>query len=90
MNAMEHYVTHGVGLVFYFFLLWVCLQLAYASWGCKWATEKWIAMVNTRFMQQLRIKWLSAFLVIVVSAQILLVVSMLGISAYTGNPITYK
>ncbi len=87
---MDNYVTHGAGLVLYFFLLWVCLQLAYASWGCKRATEKWIAMVNTPFMQRLRIKWLSTFLVIVVSAQILLVISMLGISAYTGNPIRFK
>ncbi len=87
---MDNYVTHGVGLVFYFFVLWVCLQMAYASWGSKRATAKWIAMVNTPFMRWLRIKWVSAILVVVVSAQILLVVSMLGISAYTGKPITFR
>ncbi len=87
---MDHYLTHGVGLVFYFFVLWVCLQMAYASWGSRRATAKWIAMVNTPFMRRIHIKWISALLVVVVSAQILLVVSMLGISAYTGNPITFK
>ena len=86
---MEHYVTHGVGLVFYFFLMWLSLQMAYASWGSRRATGKWIALVNTPFMRLIRIKWISALLVIVIAAQIVLVVSMLGISAYTGRPITF-
>ena len=87
---MDNYVTHGVGLVFYFFILWVFLQLAYAAWGSKRATEKWIALVRTTFMQRIGIKWISAILVVVISLQILLVVTMLGISAYTGKPITFK
>lgn len=86
---MDNYVVHGMGLVFYFFLLWLFLQLAYASWGSKRAKEKWLLFVSTPFMQLIRIKWLSLFLVIAVSLQIVLVVSMLAISSYTGRPIVF-
>ena len=87
---MDNYLVHGIGLVFYFFMLWLSLQLAYASWGSKRAGNQWIALVNTAFMQKIRIKWLSALLVVLISAQILLVVGMLGISAYTGRPISFE
>lgn len=87
---MDNYFTHGVGLVFYFFVLWVFLQLAYASWGCKRASAKWTALVSTPFMQLIGIRWISAILVIVISLQIMLVVTMLGVSAYTGKPITFE
>jgi hypothetical protein len=86
---MDNYLVNGIGLVFYFYILWLLLQLAYASWGSRRAKAKWIALVRTPFMQIIGIKWLSAFLVVVVSLQIILVVSMLGISAYSGKPITF-
>lgn len=86
---MDHYFVHGMGLVFYFFMLWLFLQLAYASWGSKRAKREWIALVRTPFMRGIGIKWISALLVVAVSLQILLVVGMLGISAYTGKPITF-
>ena len=87
---MDNYIVHGIGLVFYFFLLWLSLQMAYASWGSKRARPEWIAMVNTPFMRLIGIRWLSALLVVAVSLQIVLVIGMLGISAYTGKPITFR
>ncbi len=89
-GKMDNYFTHGVGLVFYFFVLWVFLQLAYASWGCKRASAKWTALVRTPFMQLIGIRWISAILVIVISLQIMLVITILGVSAYTGKPITFE
>lgn len=86
---MDNYFAHGMGLVFYFFLLWLFLQLAYASWGSRRARAQWIALVRTPFMQFIGIKWISLVVVIAVALQIMLVVSMLAISAYTGNPITF-
>ncbi len=86
---MDNFVTHAIGLVFYFFLLWLFLQMAHASWGTRWASPKWIAMVNTRFMRAIRIKWLSVVLAIVIVAQIALVIFMLGVSAWTGRPISF-
>lgn len=88
-SEMDNYFVHGLGLVFYFFIFWLFLQLTYASWGSKRAKRQWVALVRTPFMQFIGIKWLSAILVIVVSLQILLVVTMLGLSAYTGKPITF-
>ncbi len=86
---MNHFVTHAIGLVFYFFLLWLFLQMAYAAWGARWAAPKWVALVNTRFMRALRIKWLSTILAVAVAAQIALVIFMLGVSAWTGRPISF-
>ncbi len=86
---MTHYFVHAIGLVFYFFLLWLFLQMAHASWGTRWAAPKWIAMVNTPFMRLIGIKWLSAVLVVAVAAQIILVIFMLGVSAWTGRPISF-
>lgn len=85
---MNHGFTHGLGLVFYFFLLWLFLQLSYASWGSRRASAKWIALVRTPFMQKIGIRWLSVILVLAVVLQIGLVVFMLGFSAWTGRPIT--
>ena len=87
---MTNTFVHGVGLVFYFFILWVSLQLAYAAWGSRRATAQWIALVKTPFMRRIGIRWISAVLVIAISLQIALVISMLGISAYTGKPITFN
>ncbi len=86
---MSHPLVHAIGLVFYFFLLWLLLQMAYAAWGVRRASPKWVAMVNTRFMRAIRIKWLSAILAVAVAAQIALVIFMLGVSAWTGRPITF-
>ena len=86
---MTHAFVHAIGLVFYFFLLWLFLQMAHASWGTRWAAPKWVAMVNTPFMRAIRIKWLSVILVVAVAAQIALVIFMLGVSAWTGRPITF-
>ena len=86
---MTHYLAHAIGLVFYFFLLWLFLQMAYAAWGARWASTKWIAMVNTRFMRAIGIKWLSVILALAVAAQIGLVIFMLGVSAWTGRPISF-
>ena len=86
---MTHSFVHALGLVFYFFLLWLFLQMAYAAWGARRASPKWIALVNTRFMRAIRIKWLSVVLCIAIAAQIALVVFMLGVSAWTGRPISF-
>ena len=87
---MNHSFTHGLGLVFYFFLLWLFLQMSFASWGSKRASAKWIALVRTPFMQKIGIKWLSPVLAAAVALQIGLVVFMLGMSAWTGRPISYS
>ena len=86
---MTHFFVHVIGLVFYFFLLWLFLQMAYASWNTRWASPKWVALVNTRFMRAIRIKWLSVLLTMAVAAQIALVIFMLGASAWTGRPISF-
>lgn len=86
---MEHSLTHGIGLVFYFFLMWLSLQLTFAAWNLRRASPKWITLVNTRLMQSIRIKWLSLGLSVLIAIQIALVVSMLAISAWTGNPIRF-
>ncbi len=86
---MDNYFLHGVALVFYFYILWIFQQMAYAAWGSRRAKPQWIALVNTGFMQSIRIKWLSLILALLTSLQIMLVVGMLGISAYTGRPITF-
>ena len=85
----DNYFVHGIGLVFYFFLMWLSLKLAFAAWGSRRANAQWHSLVRTRFMQAIRIKWLSLILVVLVAMQIALVIGMLGISAYTGNPITF-
>jgi hypothetical protein len=87
---MTHSFTHGLGLVFYFFLLWLFLQLSYAAWGSRRASAKWIALVRTPFMQKIGIKYLSVILAVAVALQIGLVVFMLGMSAWTGRPISFK
>ena len=86
---MTHSFTHGIGLVFYFFLLWLFLQLSFASWGSRRATAKWIALVRTPFMQRIGIRWWSPVLAAAFALQIGLVVFMLGFSAWTGKPISF-
>ena len=86
---MSHYFVHGIGLVFYFFLLWLFLQMARAAWGTRRASPNWVAMVNTPFMRLIGIKWLSVILCIAIAAQIALVIFMLGVSAWTGRPISF-
>lgn len=87
---MNNDFTHGLGLVFYFFLFWLSLQLTYAAWDSKRASAKWKALVSTPFMRRIGIKWLSVILVVAVALQIGLVVFMLGVSAWTGRPITFQ
>ena len=86
---MENTLAHGIGIVFYGFLLWVALNLAYAAWGSRRARPEWVALVQTRFMRAIRIRWLSLALALLIAIQILLVVGMLGISAWTGRPFTF-
>lgn len=86
---MDNSFTHGVGLVFYFFLCWLFFRLAGASWGWRSAKPGWIALVNTPFMRRIGIRWISAIGLVAVALQIALVVGMLGISAWTGRPITF-
>ena len=86
---MENSFIHGVGLVFYFFLFWVFLSFARASWGWRGARPDWIALVNTPFMRRIGIRWISAIGLVAVGLQIALVIGMLGISAWTGRPISF-
>lgn len=86
---MPHNFAYALGLIFYLFLFWVLLQMTLASWKHRWATAKWTAFVNTRLLRRLGIKWLSLIITIAVALQILLVVFMLGVSFYTGKPITF-
>ena len=89
MNTTEHSFAHFLGLVFYFFIFWWFLQLTYAAWGSRRARPGWIALVNTRFMQSIGIKWVSAICALAAAVQIMLVIIMLGVSAYTGKPIRF-
>ena len=86
---MENTFAHGLGLVFYFFLLWLLARLSLAAWGSERVPEKWRALAATPFMRRIGIRWLGPLLALAVAAQIALVVFMLGYSAWSGRPITF-
>lgn len=86
---MEHTFTHGIGLVFYFFLLWLFTRLSLAAWNSEYAPPKWRAFAAASFMRRIGLRWLAPLLAIIVAAQIALVIFMLGYSAWSGRPITF-
>ena len=86
---MQNTFTHGLGLVFYFFLLWLFARLSLAAWGSERVPPKWRALAATPFMRRIGIRWLGPLLALAVAAQIALVIFMLGYSAWSGRPITF-
>lgn len=82
------YLIYAVGLLFNGYLFWALLQLALASRGSARASEKWIAIVSTPFMQLIGIRGLSCVLAVAMGFQLVVLMFLVAVSVYTGEPIS--